>query len=355
MAKVPPPYKWHGGKEYLAAWIVGNFPAHLHYVEPYFGGGAVFRRRPVTDWAAATCEKCGSRTVSTHADGKPGHYKCAACSHDWTLPAGRRGCSEVIGDANRWVSNFWKVLRNPELFAELQRLLAATPISQDSFEGAQSNLAMSVGKLDPQGDAKAAWWFFVQYRQSRQGLGKSFATLSKSRTRGGLQELSNSYWGAVEGLPNWADRMRGVVIFTGDAVELIRREDSPSTFCYLDPPYLRETRGAAGNEYGAYEMSTAQHAELLATLSTAQDATREILRGYVPESEQESWEAIEDGLSFQLSGRFMLSGYNSKLYSQVADANGWSVRSQEIDNKAQAGETKQKKTEVLWMNYDPRT
>ena len=35
------PLKWHGGKYYLAAKIVRLMPPHIHYVEPFFGGGAV--------------------------------------------------------------------------------------------------------------------------------------------------------------------------------------------------------------------------------------------------------------------------------------------------------------------------
>ena len=40
------PLKWHGGKYYLASKIIGLMPSHLHYVEPYFGGGAVL----LTGW-----------------------------------------------------------------------------------------------------------------------------------------------------------------------------------------------------------------------------------------------------------------------------------------------------------------
>jgi hypothetical protein len=39
--RMTPPLKWHGGKHYLAAKIVDLMPSHIHYVEPYFGGGAV--------------------------------------------------------------------------------------------------------------------------------------------------------------------------------------------------------------------------------------------------------------------------------------------------------------------------
>lgn len=33
------PIKWHGGKHYLAPKIVALMPRHLHYVEPFGGGG----------------------------------------------------------------------------------------------------------------------------------------------------------------------------------------------------------------------------------------------------------------------------------------------------------------------------
>ena len=47
--KVNPPLKWHGGKYFLSDWILEKFPRHLHYVEPYFGGGQVFFARDPRD------------------------------------------------------------------------------------------------------------------------------------------------------------------------------------------------------------------------------------------------------------------------------------------------------------------
>jgi len=43
------PLKWHGGKSYLADRIIALMPRHLHYVEPYFGGGQVLFRRDPAD------------------------------------------------------------------------------------------------------------------------------------------------------------------------------------------------------------------------------------------------------------------------------------------------------------------
>lgn len=35
-----------GGKHYLAPHIIARFPPHIHYVEPYFGGGQVLFAKP---------------------------------------------------------------------------------------------------------------------------------------------------------------------------------------------------------------------------------------------------------------------------------------------------------------------
>ena len=79
------PLKWHGGKYYLASKIVGLMPSHLHYVEPFFGGGAVlFAREPEDDGL-------------------------------WLFP--NKGVSEVVNDINGSLINFWRVLQDPETFA----------------------------------------------------------------------------------------------------------------------------------------------------------------------------------------------------------------------------------------------
>ena len=209
------PLKWHGGKSYLADWIISLMPEHTHYVEPYFGGGAVlFRKDP-------------------------------------------EGASEVVNDINGKLHNFWTCLRCEERFEHMVRLLEATPVSEMRFAEAREWRATI--------DVYRAVDFFVQYRQSRQGLGKDFATLSRNRTRRGMNEQVSSWLSAIDGLPDAHERLKRVVILNRDALDVIRQQDGPNTLFYLDPPYLHETRSSTG-EYD-HEMSVEDHADLMYALA----------------------------------------------------------------------------------------
>lgn len=268
------PLKWHGGKSYLAPWIISHFPPHIHYVEPYFGGGAVLLAKP----------------------------------RGWI-----EGHSEVVNDINKGLANFWSVIRDDSAFMRLKQLCDLTEFSQDNFENASWT--------DDFGSASvhSAHGFFVRYRQSRQGLGKDFATLSRNRVRKGMNEQASAWLSAVEGLPEAHARLKRVVVLNDDALKVIKQQDGPNTFFYLDPPYLHETR--VTKEDYEHEMSASDHAELLALLDT-------------------------------IEGKFLLSGYRSDLYDTHAESCGWVRHEKLIDNKASSKATKDKKVECLWANFE---
>ena len=281
------PVKWHGGKHYLSRWIIGLMPPHLHYVEPYFGGGSVLLDRdPGRDWMGGGAEP---------------------------QPSYLRGGSEVVNDINRHLSNFWMVLKSEEHFGRFMRVVEATPFSQAEWDAARSE---PVGEID----VEAAVRFFVRARQSRQGLMKDFATLSRNRTRRGMNEQVSAWLTAVDGLPAVHSRLKRVVILNDDALGVIRRQDGPLTLFYCDPPYLHEARSAT--DAYEHEMTGEQHMALL-----------ECLAG--------------------IEGKFMLSGYHSAMYDEFAEMRGWRCEEYEIDNKASASKSKEKKIECLWLNYSP--
>lgn len=265
------PIKWHGGKHYLAKRIIEQMPEHTRYCEPFFGGGAVlFAKDP-------------------------------------------NNCAEFVNDLNKELMNFWHVLKFEHLFDKFNRFVQMQPLEKCHFED-----IVSSGLPNGSGSGiDRAYQFFIRYRQSRQGLGKDYCTPTK-RLRRGMNENVSAWLSAVDGLPEAHERLKRVEIWNTDAIEFIRKLDSPETLFYCDPPYLHETRNSTG-EY-QHEMTREQHAELLKTLE-------------------------------KIQGKFILSGYRSSLYDNWAKGASWRRVDIEIDNKASSAKTKQTKTECLWMNY----
>jgi len=293
MTKVSAPLKWHGGKSYLAKWIVSLMPERCRtpnspskgdkgwvaYVEPFFGGGAVlFANDP-------------------------------------------EGISEVVNDLSGTLINFWRVLCGDSTREELIRILHFTPVAFDEWRYSVEYFeSFCQDELNaPFQNIPLAAEFFTRYRQSRQGLGKDFATLSRNRTRRGMNEQVSAWLSAIDGLPEIHERLKRVVILNNDAMKVIRQQDGPRTHFYCDPPYLHETRTTT-SEYGDHEMTIEQHVALLETLKL-------------------------------VKGTFQLSGYSSDLYADFAKRAGWSCVTKEIDNKASSKKTKDKELECLWMNY----
>jgi DNA adenine methylase len=241
-----PPLKWHGGKHYLTRHVLALMPPHLHYVEPYFGGGQVLFARDPADrrlwWPGLTSD-------DRKAD----------------------GVSEVVNDLDGDLMNFYTVLKDADLFGRLRDRLELTLHSQWEWEAARDLLA------GPSGDSVArAVALFTFCRQSLSGRMKGFAPTVRTRLRGGRNDGVNGWWNAIDGLEPVHDRLRDVKVLSRPALEVIRSEDSPATLFYLDPPYLHETRAAT--EVYRFEMAEADHRELLGVLRQAKGKV--ILSGY---------------------------------------------------------------------------
>ncbi len=267
------PIKWYGGKHYLADWIISLMPPHLHYVEPFFGGGSVLLRKPV-------------ELVDGH--------------------------SEVVNDIDGELTTFWRVLQGEETFARFARIIDAMPFSQVEFDAAREHPS------DHSDDVDRAVAFFVRARQSREGKLTDFATVTRNRLRRRMNEQVSAWLTAVEGLPAVHQRLRRVLILSGDAVRVIGQQDGPQTLFYLDPPYMHQTRVSTGDY--RHEMTEAGHMALLDALATIQ-------------------------------GKFLLSGYRSSLYSSCAQRHGWRCEVNRIDIKASAAKQKDTRTECVWRNF----
>jgi DNA adenine methylase len=219
------PLKYHGGKSYLAKRIVALMPPHTHYIEPYFGGGAVlFEKNP-------------------------------------------DGVSEVVNDLNLGLTEFWTVLQDPVLFFEFQRKVEAIPFSEVEWRRSEVVCVKLVDR---------AVAFFVRCRQSLAGRMGDFAPLSRNRVRRGMNEQASAWLTAVDGLSMVHGRLRRVVVLNRLAVEIIQQQDGEKTLFYLDPPYLPKTRTSP--KVYEFEMTVANHEELLGIIR--QCVGKVMLSGY---------------------------------------------------------------------------
>ncbi len=255
--------KYHGGKHYLAKAIRAFFPPHVHYVEPF----------------------AGSLAVLLAGDGK--------------------GVSEVVNDVDGHLMNFWRTLRDRP--REMVSRLFYTPFSKPHWEEAATQL----NDPDP---VVAACAYFIHLRMSMSGRGRSFAPLSKTRTRGGMNEQVSAYLSSIPQCAEVKVRLEQVVLYNENAIEVIKREDGPKTLFYCDPPYPKETRTSP--EVYAHEMTFEEHAELLEVLDDCQ-------------------------------GAVILSGYDNALYNERLA--GWRREEIKAPNHAAKGEKKRLMTEVLWI------
>lgn len=273
-AKLIAPLKWHGGKHYLAERIVALMPPRcrtpnkpdpgdpgwLHYVEPYGGGLAVL------------------------------------------LANNREDISEVVNDLDGRLMNFWRGLQDPKRFEQFRRRVQVTPFSEVEYQEAE--------------DLEDAASFFIRNRQSLAGRMDAFGSLSRTRTRRGMNEQASAWLSVVDGLLDVHKRLRGVVILNQPALDVIRTEDGPRTLFYLDPPYVASTRVAPA--VYRLEMTNRDHRDLLRLLETVE-------------------------------GKVMLSGYRSELYDEHLV--GWTRHEFDVPNNAAGGRTKKRMIECLWCNF----
>lgn len=188
------PITYWGGKQTLAPLIVSLIPNHTIYVEPFFGGGAVFFQK-------------------------------------------EKSKVEVINDLNRRVVNFYRVTKSN--FPALQKKVQETLHSRDIYRDAlviYSNPHL-FSKLD------LAWAFYVACNQGRSGQIGSWAFGTKSASS--EKRIKNDRQNFVEEI---RERLEQVQIESNDALRVIERCDRDETFFYLDPPYHNAHMG----HYGGY-------------------------------------------------------------------------------------------------------
>lgn len=219
-----PPVRYLGGKWALAPWIIGFFPPHAHYVEPFCGGASMLFRKHASE-------------------------------------------IETINDLDEEVVNFFRMLR--ERPRELLRAVALTPY-------ARRELVIACGPLadDP---VERARRFLVRSRMaygSRQRHNTGWRYITHSHGRG--PRLARE-WADPRGLEFAVKRLRQVQIECDDAIAVIRRYDTPKTLFYVDPPYVLSSRSETRQMY-MHEMTDDQHRELADLLNGVRGMV--VLSGY---------------------------------------------------------------------------
>ncbi len=254
-----PALRYHGGKFLLAPWIISHFPPHTSYVEPYAGAASVLLLKSPSKL-------------------------------------------ETINDSNDLVVNFFDVLRTRK--NDLLNAIRLTPYSRREFARAQEPCD------DPLERARRFYVWSWQGR-GRAGVVEPGGWRFMSRDTRGTTPSDD--FSRCEHLELIADRLRRVQIECGEAIQVIRRFDTPDTLFYVDPPYVGATRSArwSGSAYRC-EMDDDSHRELA-----------QALRG--------------------VQGMVALSGYPSPLYEELYGDWVRVSRTARIDSGAQ-------RIEALWLS-----
>lgn len=260
-------FGWYGGKYSHLGWLLPLLPQTTHYCEPFGGSAAVLLNR------------------------KPSPV-------------------ETYNDIDGEVVNFFRVLREQK--DALIEAIGLTPFSREEFERAIAD------PVDGLSDLERARRFYIRARQVRTGLAQ---TASNGRwahcrltSRAGMAGAVSRWLGAVEALPEIAQRLLRVQIENDSATNVIRRYDSEETLFYCDPPYPHESRG--DSKAYLYEMTDNDHIELAEVLHN-------------------------------VNGKVALSGYNCDLLDELYG--NWHVYEA---NSKKVHSVKTERTEVLWTNYD---
>jgi len=255
-----PILRWHGGKWRLAPWLLQHFPAHDVYVEPFGGAASVLLRKP-------------------------------------------RVKTEVYNDLDSDLQNLFTLLRDAESAAELARRCELTPFSREEFNLSYQPAACPI-------------------EQARRFIVRSFFGFGSracvTQRRNGFRCLR---YGETSPAVDWArypaalravaERMRGVVIESAPALDVIRRFDRPTTLFYIDPPYVHSTRNVRVGSY-RHEMTDADHAELASALR-------------------------------RINGMAVVSGYDCGLYRELyAD---WTLKA-----VAHHADSAAERTECIWIS-----
>lgn len=201
------PISYYGGKQQMLRHILPLIPEHQIYIEPFFGGGAVF-------WAKEPAK------------------------------------IEIINDVSAHVINFYKQLQSN--YKELKKLIDQSLHSRDVYKVALV-IYHSPHLFD---EVRRAWAFWITTNMGFTRIIGSWGYSKDGKMERYIDTRKNEF-GDV-----YSKRLNTTQIECNDAILVIRSRDDESAFIYCDPPYINADQG----HYGGY---TQEHFNnLLNTLKT---------------------------------------------------------------------------------------
>lgn len=227
---------------------------------------------------------------------------------------------DTYNDLDGEAVSFFRVLR--EEGDKLIELLKLTPFSREEFRIACEREQ----GLTPLERARR---FYVRLSQARSGLGQTAKPANWANTlthsRRGMGSTISRWETTVNGLSEIVKRLLHIQIENTTALKLIRVYGQiKNVLLYLDPPYVHSTRSGGKSVY-LFEMTDKQHRKLAKRLNACQC-------------------------------KVAVSGYDSDLYTELFPSPKWTkivgplkTASSSTDLAGKRG----KRTEVLWVNYNP--
>ena len=215
--------KYPGSKWSIANWIIGFFPEHHSYLEPFFGSGAVLFNKPKSN-------------------------------------------IETVNDLDGNVVNLFEwIKKDPE---RLAHEIYYTPYARQVYDEAFAAV--------PEDSLQKAVNFYI-----RLNMGHGFRTSGekvgwKNDVQGRERAYAAKDWCDLpEKIMQAAERLRGVQIENRSAVDVIQRFNHSNVLVYGDPPYVLSTRH--GKQY-RFEMDDPAQNDLLDVLLAHKGPV--ILSGY---------------------------------------------------------------------------
>ena len=253
-----------GGKAMLTGWLKGFIPEHTCYVELFAGSASLlFSKEP-------------SKV-------------------------------EILNDIDGELINLYQCIQHREKRPKLAELLQELPYSRQVFND------LKYGADIPDEDIERAARYFYLSRASFAGdtIRGGFAIPSVTG-----RNPARSYQNALNSLEDVAERLQGITIECLPYQECIRRYDSPSTFFYVDPPYL-ENEHFYGNGF-----TVADHSELAAILH-------------------------------RIKGKAIVSHYDNDTYQSFYESFNCHRKQSFKGSFKSNGEGKPETAECIWLNYRP--